>query len=107
MFGSKKKKIKQQTEIKELLSLLYNGVSKPEYGDSYDGFKDLILETYKKVDQGKWSDDKISDIIATIQHIAVVNYKFNIETPEILSEVRPKLEKYIRKPLLGLWIYHS
>lgn len=107
MFGQKR--LKRQEELKRLLSELYNGVSKPEYGDNYADFKAVLLTTYQKVDQGKWAGKQISDICDYIQHIALVNYKHNIETPSILSEVRPKLQQLIRRdrPILGLWIYQG
>lgn len=108
MFGRKQKKLTRQEELKALLSELYNGVCKPAYGDNYDDFKNVVLKTYQKVEQGKWDGRHIEDICDYIQHIAMVNYKHNIETPAIFSDVRPKLQKLNRRsrPILGLWIYH-
>lgn len=108
MFGRKQKKLKRQEELKDLLSQLYNGVCKPEYGDNYADFKEVVLKAYQQIEQGKWDGQVIEEVCDYIQHIAMVNYKHKIETPTIFSEVRPKLQKLnrSRRPILGLWIYY-
>lgn len=108
MFERKQTKLKRQEELKELLSQLYNGVCKSEYGDNYDDFKDVVLKAYQKVDQGKWDGQQIEAVCDYIQHIAMANYEHSIETPEVFSKVRPKLQKLNRgrRPILGILIYH-
>lgn len=93
MSGNKKER--EASEVKSILSNLYNDLSKAEYEQRYHALNQTLLVAYQRIEKGSNVGHVANELVRQPNHEVLTNLRLNVQNPTSLKTALEALNNHV------------
>ncbi|MBS0949292.1 bacteriocin immunity protein [Weissella minor] len=93
MSGNKKER--EASEVKSILSDLYNELSKAEYEQRYHALNQTLLADYQRIEKGSNVGHIANELVKQLNHEVLTNLRLNVQNPTSLKTALAALNNHV------------